>query len=224
MFFSKKDNSNDTIVSSTCPCTSNQGLYLTMRQVSGLISALLLLMFFVFMGGYFLGQKKVLEQFSSKLEQDSLSDKIYSSLYAMYDTPENDESDTDQNDAGTDDLTDQLKVTDAQSVKPGHEIQKESDQNKTVQHNNSASEIKKQYYAQLAGFGSAQPAYAFAEKLNKQAKIALVKKHESKSAKGRIRYWYQVITKLYESKEQLTQVVAKIKQEERLKDIRIVSC
>ncbi|HSW73687.1 MAG TPA: hypothetical protein VLG71_00890, partial [Candidatus Limnocylindria bacterium] len=66
-------------------CKNNEGVFIELRQRSWIVAGLITLAFLGFMAGYFLGQKKVLEQFSTKLEQDSLSDKISSSLCSIYD-------------------------------------------------------------------------------------------------------------------------------------------
>lgn len=213
----KKNETDQDATLAGCSCTSQQGLYIPSRQLSWLVSGLLLLSFFIFMGGYFLGQKKVLEEFSAKLEQDSLSDKIYSSLYALYDT-QGEESSDDQAES-SDDSVDQTKKSESGESNSASIAQL----NKTEQENKTPAATTN-YYAQLAGFASAKPAYALAERLNQTNKIAIVKKHESKSSKGQIRYWYQVVTKPFDTKETLQQVVQQIKQKEHLKDIRIVTC
>ena len=42
-----------------CLCSNNQGLFIPNRQLSFIIAALLMMIFAVFMTGYFLGKKKV---------------------------------------------------------------------------------------------------------------------------------------------------------------------
>lgn len=63
---------------------NNDQLILDSKQTAWLISGLLLLLFFVFMAGYFWGKHQALEQFSHALDQESIADKIYSSLYCSY--------------------------------------------------------------------------------------------------------------------------------------------
>ncbi len=55
------------------------------NQVSIIVAGLLLLSFFLFMGGYFLGQKNAITAFSNKIEQESFSDQIYSSMCSLSD-------------------------------------------------------------------------------------------------------------------------------------------
>ncbi len=48
----------------------NSVLYLTNRQVSFLTASIMLLAFFVFMAGYFLGQRKALERFNEVIDRE----------------------------------------------------------------------------------------------------------------------------------------------------------
>ena len=52
-------------------------LYVSSRQVSWLTASLLLLSFFVFMAGYFFGQRKMLEHVHATADQEVLADTIY---------------------------------------------------------------------------------------------------------------------------------------------------
>ncbi|HSW73599.1 MAG TPA: hypothetical protein VLG71_00420, partial [Candidatus Limnocylindria bacterium] len=67
---------------------NNEDIVIGKQQGSWLAAGILLIMFFVFIAGYFLGQQKAIEQFSVKVDQESLADKIYTSLYSVYDNPE----------------------------------------------------------------------------------------------------------------------------------------
>ena len=83
-------------------------------------------------------------------------------------------------------------------------------------------EIKTQHYAQLAGFSSLRHAEAFVARLNKKQIPVLIKERVSKSSKGRAITWYQVVTEPYEDQDALNSVVAILKKEEKLHDVRIV--
>jgi hypothetical protein len=82
----------------------------------------------------------------------------------------------------------------------------------------------KQYYAQLIGFGTLRAADKFAERLQqKNFPVKVVEKH-SKTAQGKKIIWYQVVTETFDKKDDLIVFTQKIEKEERLNDIRIVSC
>lgn len=70
----------------TSECGCAQKLVITKRQLSGIVISWVLLSFFIFIGGYFLGQQKALELFCQKIGQESLADHIYSSMCCMYDS------------------------------------------------------------------------------------------------------------------------------------------
>ena len=54
--------------------------------------------------------------------------------------------------------------------------------------------------------------------------VSEVKKRISKTAKGKVISWYQVVTPTYSDKVELEALVAKLVKEEKLNDTRIVAC
>lgn len=214
-------------------CKQIQGVFVNHRQTSWVLAGTLLLCFFVFIAGYFLGQKKVIERFTNKAEQDSLADKITSSIYSMYDTkaevesldsvegnetPESEEP-TAMADGGTSEAS---EITVAQSeVKKIDPMQPTS---KTAVNEIQDSAPQKQYYAELVGFGSLKAAQEFAQRLESKKISVTVKKRESRTAKGKKIAWYQVITGHFKERSELMALVDRLKQEERLKGVHIVTC
>jgi hypothetical protein len=207
-------------------------LILNNRQLSWLAAGLIALVFFVFIGGYFLGQKKALERFSSQIDQDSLSDKIATSLYSMYDTTDEDES-AEASDAL--DASDSGEGEEAATPETPVEEQKEQPVVKVAQTSEPVAPSKplenkvektttKKCYAELVGFGAEKTAQGFVTRLRKKGITVVSKKHESKTAKGKRVAWYQIVTPNYESYDKLVDVVAKIKREEHLKGVRMVTC
>ena len=167
----------------------NSVLYLTNRQVSWLTASIVLCSFFIFIAGYFLGQRKAIEQFSEAIENDSIADNAYAHLYAHYESPES-----------------ALSVSQAESTE------------------SLAQPEPKQHYAQLIGFGTSRAAERFVYRLQqKNIPVKVVERH-SKTAQGKEIIWYQVVTERFNKKDDLVAFTRKIKKEERLNDIRIVSC
>ena len=66
-----------------CYCSSNQGLFVPNRQLSFIVAGLLFLSFCVFMTGYFLGKKNVVEQFSEKIQQEAFADQVYATVLSL---------------------------------------------------------------------------------------------------------------------------------------------
>lgn len=84
--------------------------------------------------------------------------------------------------------------------------------------------VSKQYYAQLIGFGTLRAADKFVDRLQqKNFPVKVVERH-SKTAQGKKIIWYQVVTEVFDKKDDLIAFTRKIEKEERLNDIRIISC
>lgn len=168
------------------PVSYNSALYLSNRQVSWLIASLILLSFFIFIAGYFLGQRKAVDhqvelsvlQSVTPMPKDSVEQKAMPTAYA----PTVD----------------------------------------TIAQDDFAQE--QLYKAQLIGFGTMRAAHQFVDRLQQKNLPVRVQERHSKTAQGKEVIWYQVTTELFNDKQELMAFVERIQKEERLKDIRIVSC
>ena len=180
-----------------------QGLFVPVRQLSFVVAGILLILFASFMAGYFLGQRQVVEQFTQQVHHDSFGDQIYASLFSL--------------ELQNEDVQQKMRVVSTDA---------------TVLQQNSTpvvSEIKQEltegsYYAQLVGFGTKKAAERFVQHLVKKNIVSEVKKRISKTAKGKVISWYQVVTPTYSDKVELEALVAKLVKEEKLNDTRIVAC
>ena len=93
---------------------------------------------------------------------------------------------------------------------------KEENNRVNINNSDSNSDIK-QYYAQLIGFGTEKAAQSFVEKLALKGIETKVQKRTSKTAQGRISYWYQVVTVPYKDRNELSLLVDTIAKEENIK-------
>lgn len=175
-------------------------LTLTKRQTSLIVSALILLFFFVFMAGYFFGKRTVLGEFVQRATQDSFADQIYyASLSSSYD--------------------DQASSEQEERVVPT-----EIDRSENVPNDEPQSANDKFFYAQLVGFGTEPAALQCVERLAQKGIKVHVKKKLSKTAQGRHIAWYQVVTPSFEKINELDALVQQIKRLEKIKNnVRIVS-
>lgn len=192
-----------------CHCSDNQGLFIPNRQLSAIVAVILLLVFSVFMTGYFLGKKKVVEQFTQDMQQDAVADKIYTTLLST------------SSEVVT---TDALLVThadDATQISPVT-----SEEIVVAAATNISMDVQDGplYYAQLIGFGTEKAAQLFVKKLSVKGIETEVKKRASKTAKGNTSYWYQVVTAQYSNKDDLLHLVDKLTKEENIKDARVCIC
>lgn len=213
-----------------CVCDGKQGVFFNNRHMSWALSVLLLLNFFVFMSGYFLGKKKIIEQLNYKIDQESLTDHVYSSMYALYDSkvpPAS--SDSDNAEPGDDENPENdsaaveepaLEFTAAEVVSPVKPVELATT-GATQAVTPKANE--REYFAQLVGFSSERTAQQFVQKLAQRDITAHIKQRSSKTAKGRTVYWYQVITETFTKKDDLVKLVDNIKRRENLHDVRIIT-
>jgi len=220
-----------------CRTDAVPGIFLGARTISWVTAIAGLFLFFSFFTGYFLGQKRAVARFTHKLDQESFADQIYAALCGMDDTQElaqNDEA------APTDD--DALRVSAAPEVQASIETRvssasvcAEEDEplektaleiasDSTQATGNNTQEITTEYYAQLAGFGTAKAAQRWAQRLQKKGVPVFVKKRSSRSARGSLISWYQVVTERFQDRAKLEELVATIKREEKISDVHLVSC
>lgn len=197
---------------------------LSNRQASLLLAAGMLIIFFSFITGYFWGKRNAISQFCMGVEQSSFADRIYTSMCELSETevPTTQDTVTASADSAAITAVDADDGTDGEEPVSalGQDLQGEqvgavaaavpADATPTVS-----------YHAQLAGYGSQQHAEKFVQKLRKKGVAASVETRNSKSAKGKTRSWYQVVTKDFTNKNELEVLVARISKEEKLSGVRI---
>lgn len=213
--------------SEPCVCDGKQGLFLSNRHLSWAISIILLMSFFLFITGYFLGKKQAVDHISYKIDQESLTDHVYSSMYALYDSKAPNAS-SDNIEPG-----EEIEIAEADSATEEAILDQAIDTAAQVKINENGSEQSSEfvaeqkdgheYYAQLVGFSSQQAAQQFIKKLALRDITAHIKQRPSKTAKGRTVYWYQVITESFTNKEELLKLIETIKHREKLHDVRIIT-
>ncbi len=169
-------------------------LYVSSRQVSLLTASLLLLAFFVFMAGYFFGQRKMLEHVHNADDKEAFADTIYANACDQMGAHE--------------------QAVDAALAHVEHEeVAKEAEQT-----------VEQAYYAQLIGFGTHRAAHTFADRLMQKDMPVVVKERHSQTAQGKEIIWYQVVTESFAQRDDLVAFVEKVKKEAKLHDIRIIAC
>ncbi|HEV2602004.1 MAG TPA: hypothetical protein VGT41_06975 [Candidatus Babeliales bacterium] len=200
---------------------------LTYRQASWGMAVLVVLFFFVFITGYFLGKQKEVEDFSNKVERDSLADMISASLYSRYDEkgPSADEGDDVLELLEKVELTEGVESDTADAALATHEqlvaSALSSDAEKSMIAPCETKENMVQYYAELVGFGTEKSAMAFVNRLAKENITTIVKAKTSKTAKGKKIVWYQVVTEPFVDHTLLLDLVKKLEKKEHLKGVSI---
>jgi len=185
----------------------------------------------------------VVSAFANKIEQESFSDQIYSSMCSLCDNGEVEENaeEVTENDEQAPELTEEQSQTAVQSQDAGtsvaidvqqtqsHSIVSAADADAdSDQQNDEESEnvnvADTQYYAQLIGFGSARNAQQFAQKLSRKEIPVLVKKRQSRTARGRFVSWYQVVTEKFNDRQELEALIARLEREEKITGVQIATC
>jgi hypothetical protein len=183
------------------------------KIVSQLIAFFLLLSFFIFALGYFLGKKKLAEDFSHIVDQTNFSDQINFALTSLYER----ENTLTSNNA-------QEKSSDVPVVSQGQPVGVDLTppsavaSTKPTDKNGQESKGVGKYAAQLFG-GPEQPVKLFAQRLAKKG-IHVEVRLRGKAANGKA--WYQAVTKPYTNRNELEALVATIKKLEKISNVSIV--
>lgn len=168
---------------------------LQVRTGAALVLVLLCLAVVV---GYYWGKKRAYEEFLENCRADSLSDKIAASLCTLYDTDDQQEDSAEGAESNADNTADAV-LSGSQAI--------------------GAPEVL--YFAELAGFGSMRTAKDYVKRLQQRSIKAHVIEHVSRSARGKTRNWYQVVTAPM-GYEALQVLVDAIKTEDRLQGVTLV--
>jgi len=203
-------------------------VHMTVRQFTLMTVAALFVCIFMFVIGYFVGKKSVLDEFAAKVSKESFADQVEyafasQALHAM-----DDAVDSDYDDEASEQNADELTNLSEEAKSKGVDSKKqESMQIEKIQEPVKAAQVQQErgiWYAKLIGFGSQKSASAFADRLQKKGVEVRIKTHMSKTASGKKRTWYQALTGEYTDKKEFDAVLDKIISLEHLKrnDIQIV--
>jgi hypothetical protein len=187
-------------------CLSNPHyLIVPKTAVSRLVALLLLISFFIFVTGYFLGKKKLAEDFSRRAENTSFSDQINFALTTLYDK----ELHVQKMKEDDNDMLHSIEhVEESQPERSLHaELPPLVEQKPASQ---------KKWAAHLLG-GTQKDVTEFANRLGKQGIAVAVKKRFGRTARGNKIHWYQAVTQPYENESELQTLVARIKKLENIK-------
>ena len=143
-----------------------------------------------FITGYYWGKKKAYEEFLERCSEDVLGDKISAALCSLYDAASDQQKEIDSDENGGEhkegrvshdasaDNADALCEQTVSDVSPG-----------AAETGESAL-----YFAQLAGFGSKRSADSYALALQGRGIAAHVVTRTSKTTRGKVCTWHQVVT------------------------------
>lgn len=189
-----------------CHCGTD-ALVITKRSASSIVSGVLIVTFFIFIAGYFWGHQQALQEFTESIEQQSFADQIHYSLSCCADDRPSLYS---YNDSAEQEEEIEQPVADTQ---PENQIAVEKPR----------PEPSEKFFAQLVGFQSKEKAYQCMQQISNKGGKVKVAKRSSKTSKGKLYTWYQVVTSSYSSKNELLDHIATIRQIVKLHDVQIVN-
>lgn len=193
----------------SCPCQDTTVLALNRTSVSRMVAGGTLVCFFIFVTGYFWGKKHATEDFMSAVNEEALVDKMQVALNTL--TPMSSQVDA---------VADTNEETVAVAEQETEVLQPEQ----SSQPSEEVVPSGKLYIAQLIGFGSENNAKQFVKKLARRGVTdVVVSAKTSRMSGGRKRTWYQVVTKPFADHQQVVALVDRIKEIEKLHDVRIVA-
>jgi hypothetical protein len=215
------------------PVSEPEGITISRRQASILVALFLFLALSVFIIGYFLGKKSLLDSLTDSFDQQI--EQVDQAAEAFEDIETAPEISA---------VADETFAFDREQDVAEEPAAPVAAPNVPVEQAISASAIKKnlsrpvepvsvepedaeapvRVYAELIGFHSKQSAVAFQTRLAKKNIQVIIKTRSSRAVKGRVRYWYQAMTPVYPSFKELEETVKKIQKLEfiKTKDINIV--
>lgn len=187
-----------------CNCQLH-ALVIPSRRVEIIIALIIIIFFFSFVAGYFLGYSRAADQLCLQAEQQLFSDTIEQSLTNQFGANASEKEQT-----------------------PVEEAEKPAPQEK----NNTLSAVSglavvqpvvdgKRYQALLLG-GTKKQVDEFVLKMNTLNLPVEARTRVSITKKGSKYVWYQAVTKELADREQLVQLAEKIKKQGRLREIRII--
>ncbi len=189
-------------------------IYISKKQASLTVAAIIAFCILVFMLGYFWGKQSVIDEFGQKIVQDLAQD---AGDYDAGAQSSQDKADIDETET-TSQQPESVEVVQVAS-EPVPNVTEQSSEVVSSENNN------KQWKAVLVGFGTKSHATAFMKRLQKHDIETLLRVRESKSSSGKHKkQWYQVLTTNYATKKDLEQVIAQIQKLERIKssDVKIL--
>ena len=191
-----------------------EGLFIPARQVSGAIVAVLAVAAVLFMSGYVVGKKQVVEELMAQVEHDVFADQIYSSMCSLYD-------------AGS--SLERIACAIPKRQEGEHECSLEdvSSEESLVQDELSGGCPPADapfYVGQLLSYHARHYADAFVQKVARKHIPLEVRTRKSVTAAGKTKKWYQVVTKPYSDRQELERIIEQVAYEENIKGVKIVVC
>lgn len=176
-----------------------ENLIISPRDLYYGVAALLCAALFIFMSGYFLGKKRVLEELAAQYDDESFADKVYQSFASLADASGDDAASAEGEASEGEETADQAATPAAEQSQQKATLEKPA--------------LEHASYAQLCGFGTKQAAELYVDRVKRRGITVTIVERKSVSKKGRAIVWYQVVTQVMD-KPELEELVQKLKKDD----------
>jgi len=226
--------------------SDQNGIYITKKEASVCAAIVVVLGLLIFIAGYFYGKQSVIDGFTQKATQESFNDKVDYLLTMQSFAEKNGGVDVVDGQANSVDVAPSVPAdiasldsdvpallrgfgdaieTECDAPAKAGKSSKKNKQELKSQASQASLEKRHGHYAVLAGFGKRASAATLVGRLKKQNIDVEIRQKTSKSASGKAtRNWFQIITKSYDSKQDVQNLVDKILSLEKIKrsEVKIV--
>lgn len=187
----------------------HENLIISPRDLYYGIAALLCAALFIFMSGYFLGKKRVLEELAAQYDDESFADKVYQSFASLAEASGDDAGSSGQGDTveGEEQIEQTIPNISSAEVSVAEQPSKQISEHAS--------------YAQLCGFGTKQAAELYINRVKRRGIALEIIERKSISKRGRTVTWYQIVTKVMD-KPELEELVQKLTKDDKLTSVQIV--
>ncbi|MBT3456387.1 hypothetical protein HN446_04960 [bacterium] len=204
------------------------GIFLTTRQLSGVVAIFLFLGIAIFISGYFWGQRKIVETISGHLKEESFNAQVATSMVSLYDSASSAANEeVAQEEKELEEQVGKDKKSDADVVF-GDEVVEGKAKEVEALTDKKALDKKpepdgKKYYAQLAG-GTYKAMSQFNQRLKKRnIPPIIIKRRQGKAKSGKKIIWHQAVTDVFDSRREVEDLIERIKEKEKLNGVIILS-
>lgn len=172
-----------------------------------------LMLFAVFVAGYYLGKKTAVEFMMADIEGNAFADKIYSSLCTLYPVCIQEAGSSSEEEEQGDSLPEIIDGS-----QDDEETKRQDSNEETIK----SIEVKLPLYqAYLAGYSNKAVAEKYKAKLQSRALDAFVIERSGQTARGKKKTWYQVVLGPL-PKPEIDEVVDRVKKMDKLTDVDIL--
>jgi hypothetical protein len=201
----------------------NKTVVITENELTWLVAALLLIIVFSFVAGFYYGKWRAAADVVDRIERESFADRVYCALTGVHGVPA-DPVESDTPSCFDDEAVDARTCGDSDEPKTEEEhYSANTASDDTISGDTpgpSDHEQAKRYKARLVGFGTKKAANAYYNTLAKRGVTADIDERVSATKRGKRVTWFQVVCT--DTKDAIEDIVERLKKDDKLTNVQIV--